>query len=98
MNTLFYKELKDCHDERLKQERILKQSLDYQAELQYCLFKIWCKVYNNNEYTMQNFKEYAQENDLHFLVKKKIAETYFGYAFDYNHDDGKWHCTKRKTD
>lgn len=78
MNTLFYKELKDCHYERINQERILKQSLDYQAELQYCLFKIWCKVYKNSLYTESNFEEYLNtEKEISFWIKKRIYENFF---------------------
>lgn len=98
MDALFYKELKDCREERLRQERALKQSIDYESNLEYCLFKIWCKVYKNAQYTEQNFREYAKnEKKLSFWVKKKIAETYFGYDFNYSHNDDKWHCIKRKT-
>lgn len=94
-----YKILEECHNDRIKEQERLKHDINYQAQLEYSLFCAWCNAYKNAQYTEQNFRQYLKtEKKLSFWIKKKIAETYFGYAFTFDSETMKSTFTKIKTD
>ena len=93
-----YKILEECHNDRIKEQERLKHDINYQAKLEYSLFCAWCNAFKNAQYTEQNFKEYVKtKKELSFWVKKKIAETYFDYAFTFDSETMKSTFTKIKT-
>ena len=98
MKTEFYKLLEECHKDRLRDEYYDKFNIDKIAKLEYAQFCIWCRIFKNYQYTEHNFKEYVKtEKELSFWVKKKIAEMFFGYVYEFDYDTKKWHCKKLKT-
>lgn len=98
METGLYKLLEECHNDRIKELELLKHDINYQSKLEYSLFCAWCNAFKNAQYTEHNFKEYVKtEKELSFWVKKKIAEMFFGYIYEFDHDTNKWLCKKLKT-
>lgn len=92
-----YKILEECHNDRIKEQERLKNDINYQAKLEYSLFCVWCNAYKNKQYTEQNFRQYLKtEKELSFWIKKKIAETYFGYKYNYNYKTMNLTCKKIK--
>lgn len=95
--TDIYTLLNDCAKDRLKEQERLRHDINHIAKLEYSLFCAWCNAFKNAQYTEQNFKEYVKtEKELSFWVKKKIAEIFFGYIYEFDHDTNKWHCKKLK--
>lgn len=94
-----YKILEECHNDRIKEQERLKHDINYQAQLEYSLFCAWCNAYKEKQYTEQNFRQYLKtEKKLSFWIKKKIAETYFDYAFAFDSETMKPTFRKIKTD
>lgn len=94
----FYEIAEQCHKDRLRDEYYDKFNIDKIAKLEYSKFCVWCRVFKNAQYTEHNFKEYVKtEKELSFWVKKKIAEMFFGYVYEFDYDTKKWHCKKLKT-
>ncbi len=95
--TDIYTLLNECAKDRLKEQERLRHDINHIAKLEYSLFCAWCNAFKNAQYNEQNFKEYARtEKELSFWVKKKIAEMFFDYIYEFDHDTNKWHCKKLK--
>lgn len=89
----FYELANEVHKDRIKEEQNQRNNLNYQANLEYNLFCVWCRAFKKAQFTEQNFKEYVRtEKDLNFWVKKKIFELFFGYEFEFNYYSNKWNC------
>ena len=98
MDTELYKLLEECHKDRLKEQERLRHDINHIAKLEYSLFCAWCNAYKEGQYTEQNFRQYLKtEKELSFWVKKKIAEMFFGYIYDFDYNTKKWSCKKLKT-
>ena len=98
METGLYKLLEECHNDIIKEQERLKHDINYQSKLEYSLFCAWCNAYKEGQYTEQNFRQYLKtEKKLSFWIKKKIAEMFFGYVYEFDYDTKKWHCKKLKT-
>lgn len=93
----FYKILKECSKDRLKEHQHQQNDINNQAATEFSLFKAWCRAYKNSEFTEKNFKEYSSnvKPNLSFWIKKKIFEMYYNYTFDYDYQYQKWICIKQ---
>lgn len=74
-----------AHRERVQERYWKTKSLDYMVDMEYSLFKFYCRAFNKptNE---ESFKQYliAENKVLDFKVKKRILEKYYNYTFIYD--------------
>lgn len=97
-NDEFYNIAEKCYKDRILEQEKLKNDISYVARLEYSLFCVWCNAFRNCQYSETNFKYYVRNiKNLSFWIKKKIAEMYFGYVYEFDYDTKKWNCTKIKT-
>lgn len=68
-------------------------TFDQAVEIEYSLYRCWCRS-KNYKFNDNSFKIYAREKNMNFWIKKKIAETYLGHKFEYNHELNKWEAAK----
>lgn len=92
----FYKLAQEVHKDRTRAEFWGKNNLDNQAKIEYGKFCVWCRAFRNGDFSEKNFKEYQKEENtrFNFWLKKRIAELYFNYKFEFNHDTMKWKSQK----
>ena len=92
----FYEIASKTNKERKKEERYNSLKLDNQAREEYAMFCCWCRAFRDGDFSEKNFKEYQikERTDFDFWLKKRIAELFFGYKFEFNLDTMKWRKTK----
>lgn len=91
----FYEIVKQCHKDRIREQEKLRTDINNIAKLEYSSFCAWCLAYKDAQFTEHNFKEYVKsEKILNFWVKKKIAEMYFGYTYNFDYNTNTWNCKK----
>lgn len=81
-----------------KQEYEKQFSFENRVKQEYAKFCCWCRAFKNAEFTEKNFKEYQKQEktNFDFWMKKRIAELFFGYKFEFNYDTYKWNIKKRR--
>lgn len=93
----FYKIAKEVHKDRIKEEYLIKNNLDNQAKLEYSKFCIWCRAFKNADFSEKNFKEYQLSEGIkfNFWIKKRIAELFYDYEFEFDRNTMKWKSHKK---
>lgn len=88
----FYKLALQTYKERKKQEMWKDLDLDNQARREYAKFCVWSRGYNNSDFSEKSFKRYQREENLqlNFWLKKRIAEMFYGYKFEFNYETHEW--------
>ena len=70
------------------------------GEHEYTMFKCWCWAFKNGEgqTDAKVFAEYlkSENKELDFWAKKHLAETYFGYEYEYSYEKLDWIIRKKK--
>lgn len=96
MEKSFEEIAKKCYEDRVREKLYYQNSFDNQVKKEYVLFCWWCRGCKNGEITEKTFKEYQKKEkvELNFWTKKRIAELYFGYKCEYDHEKGEWEVKK----
>lgn len=72
------------------------------GEYEYTKFKCWCNAFKNGkgQDNPKVFAEYLKSvgSELGFWAKKHLAEKYFDYEYDYDHNTGEWNIHRKKND
>ena len=91
----FYSMARQIHNNKVRDEYLKNKSLEYIVNVEYSIFCCWCRAFNKEENEI-NFKLYQkQENkSINFWVKKRIAELFFNYNFEYDYENKKWKYKK----
>ena len=93
----FYKIAKQVHEYRLREEYWNKNNLDNQAKLEYSKFCVWCRAFKDSDFSEKNFKEYQLSEGIkfNFWLKKRIAELFYGYEFEFDYNTKEWKSHKK---
>lgn len=93
----FYKLALQTHKERKKQEMWKDLDLDNQVRREYAKFCIWCRAFKNADFSEQNFKIYQRQEhtNFDFWLKKRIAELFYDYEFEFDYNTMKWKSHKK---
>lgn len=98
MQQTFEELIELCHKDRVRDECYKSINIDNRARQEYAKFCCWCRAFKDSQFTEQNFKEYQKQEKikLNFWIKKRIAELFFGYEFNFNYQTYKWERRKLK--
>ena len=93
----FYEIAREVHKDRIREEYWQNNSLDNRAKQEYAKFCIWCRAFKNADFSEQNFKLYQNQEHTHFdfWLKKRIAELFYGYEFEFDSNTMKWKSRKK---
>lgn len=93
----FYKLAQEVHKDRTRAEFWKKNNLDNQAKIEYGKFCVWCRAFRNGYFSEKNFKEYQKEENtrFNFWLKKRIAELFYDYEFEFDYNTMKWKSHKK---
>lgn len=94
----FYKELRAEHEWRVNQEWHKRNERQALGEDIYTTFWVWCQSKWHGKFTtnIRLFDKYCKDNkiELTFWQRKHLAEKYFGYKYEYDHNKQKWKITR----
>lgn len=94
----FYKILGEMRNERIERERRERETRQALGEDIYTIFWVWCQAKWHGKFTtnIRLFDKYCKDNniELTFWQRKHLAEKYFGYKYEYDHDKEKWNITR----
>lgn len=96
MEDDFYTIARQVHEERVRDEYWERNSIDYKAKTVMTDFRIWCRI-NEKDCDDENiFKEYlkAENPEVNFWVRKRIAEVYWNYVYTFDYQKQKWNAVK----
>lgn len=93
----FYEMAREVHKDRTREEYWQNNSLDNRAKQEYAKFCIWCRAFKDGDFSEKNFKIYQKEEQtkLDFWLKKRIAELFYNYCFEFNYKTMKWKSYKK---
>ena len=93
----FYELAREVHKDRIREEYWQNNSLDNKAKQEYAKFCIWCRAFKNADFSEQNFKIYQRQEhtNFDFWLKKRIAELFYNYEFEFDYNTMKWKRTKK---
>lgn len=93
----FYELAQEVHKDRIRDEYWQKHNLDNRARQEYAIFCVWCRAFKNANFSEQNFKIYQRKEHKHFdfWLKKRIAELFYGYKFEFDYYTMKWKSHKK---
>lgn len=93
----FYEIAREAHKDRIREEYWQNNSLDNRAKQEYAKFCIWCRAFKNADFNEQNFKIYQRQEhtNFDFWLKKRIAELFYGYEFEFDYNTMKWKSYKK---
>ena len=98
MENTFEKIIGEVQIERLKEQALNQDILVNRARREYALFCCWCNAFRHGKEkdNAETFGQYikAENVKLDFWTKKKIAEAYFGYSYEFDLEKGKWKIKK----
>lgn len=88
----FYKIALQVHKERKKQELWDEYDLDNITRKEYAKFCVWSRAFNNGDFSEKSLKKYqkSEHTNFSFWLKKRMAEMFYGYEFEYNYQTKKW--------
>ena len=97
MEIKVYNILKEIHKDKIKQEYWQEHNLDNRARQEYGIFCIWCRAFKDSDFSEQNFKLYQRQEHKHFdfWLKKRIAELFYGYEFEFDYNTMNWKSYKK---
>ena len=92
----FYTIAKQVHNDRVLKEYNDSVKIDTIINKEYSMFCCWCYAFNKEE-NEHNFKEYLEKENknLNFWIKKRIAEMFFDYEFEFDYNTMKWKSHKK---
>ena len=93
----FYELAKEIHKDKIRDEYWQNNSLDNRARQEYAKFCIWCRAFKDGDFSEKNFKEYQKVECLkfNFWIKKRIAELFYGYEFEFDYNTMEWKSHKK---
>lgn len=93
----FYELAQEVHKDRIRDEYLQEHNLDNRARQEYAIFCIWCRAFKGGDFSEQNFKIYQRQEYKHFdfWLKKRIAELFYGYEFEFDYYTMKWKSHKK---
>ena len=93
----FYELAQEVHRDRIRDEFWKKNSIDNIANQEYAKFCVWCRAFRNGDFSEKNFKEYKKEENvsINFWIKKRIAELFYDYEFEFDRNTMKWKSHKK---
>lgn len=94
----FETQLKEMCDVRKKNECFEYNSINGKTKEIIIDFKCW--AFSKNFFynlDIKLFTQYIKENKKYISedIKRRIAEKYFGYEFNFSYNDNKWHIIKK---
>lgn len=93
----FYELAQEVHKDRIRDEYLQEHNLDNRTRQEYGIFCIWCRAFKNADFSEQNFKIYQKQEHKYFdfWLKKRIAELFYDYEFEFDYDTMKWKSHKK---
>ena len=97
MEQDFYSILKEIHKDKVRDEFWQEHNIDNRARQEYAKFCIWCRAFKDGDFSEKNFKIYQRQEHTHFdfWLKKRIAELFYDYEFEFDYNTMKWKSHKK---